>query len=341
MAVITPSTFDALRRYVNVRLQQGVPIVDADWNELDDMRKFELRAFLRWFIGDGVPLGSDGFRIAALVAPQNANDFQIQANLAPGAADALRNVGRCVVEGLDVIITANLRFTEQELHASRGAAATALAARLGVPVIAALTPPAANQTVIAYLDVWERPVSPTDDPTLVLPGLGTESCARVRREWVVRTRVGTTVPVSPNPDFIAGHSYLALATIARRAGDPNVNAADITDVRQTRLNLADLTRRLANIERLVVIPAFDPADNFSPNIQAVGANLTLRGRNFTVGTPQVRFFNNASDLPATVIGTPTPTQIVAQVPVGAVTGMRLRVVNEGGSVESTETFTLL
>lgn len=31
MAVITTSTTDPLKARVNVRLQQGVPIVDADW----------------------------------------------------------------------------------------------------------------------------------------------------------------------------------------------------------------------------------------------------------------------------------------------------------------------
>jgi len=66
MAVITSSTFDPLKRRCNVRLQQGVPIVDSDWNELDDIRKFELRAYLKWFVGDGVPDGNDGFRIDAI-----------------------------------------------------------------------------------------------------------------------------------------------------------------------------------------------------------------------------------------------------------------------------------
>ena len=61
MAVISTSTFDPLARYVNVRMQQGVPIVDADLNELDDIRQFELRAFLKWFVGDGVPDGNDDF----------------------------------------------------------------------------------------------------------------------------------------------------------------------------------------------------------------------------------------------------------------------------------------
>ncbi len=57
------NTFDKLKHYVGVRLQQGVPIVDADWNELEDIRKYELETFIKWFVGNGVPLGNDGFKI--------------------------------------------------------------------------------------------------------------------------------------------------------------------------------------------------------------------------------------------------------------------------------------
>jgi hypothetical protein len=60
------STFDRLKHYVGVRLQQGVPLVDADWNELEDIRRYEVQAFLKWFVGDGVPAGNDGFRIAGV-----------------------------------------------------------------------------------------------------------------------------------------------------------------------------------------------------------------------------------------------------------------------------------
>src|SRR5687768_11012751 len=98
MAVISADTFDPLRRYIAVRLQQGVPIVDADVNELNDVRQFELRAFLKWFVGNGVPDGANGsaFRIEGTGA---ANDFVIRAGLAPGGVDGFANVGRCLVEG--------------------------------------------------------------------------------------------------------------------------------------------------------------------------------------------------------------------------------------------------
>ena len=54
------------KHYVGVRLQQGVPLLDADWNELEDLRKHELHQLVKRFIGDGVPDGNDGFRIRAL-----------------------------------------------------------------------------------------------------------------------------------------------------------------------------------------------------------------------------------------------------------------------------------
>ena len=236
MATITPSTFDPLLGYVNVRLQQGVPILDADWNELDDRRQFELRSFLRWYVGDGVADGNDAFRIEADGSP---DDVWVRAGAPPAPVGvtptvrALAHAGRCLVDGLDVLIPADVRFTGQPLHASQAGAA-ALAASLGVPVVAALP---GGGPVLVYLDVWERALTADDEPTLVLPGLGVETCARVRREWAVRGRPGTVVPVAGDADHLAGHHYLALAAVDRSAGVPAVIDADVRDRRQRRLLL--------------------------------------------------------------------------------------------------------
>src|SRR5215510_1463268 len=156
MAVITPDTFDPLRLYIRVRLQQGVPLVDADWNEAHDVRKFEVQAFLKWFVGNGVPEGNDGFRIAGLT-PAVVRDFVIRRGV--GAASAgtspveqgLWHVGRCLVDGMDVLITEDLHFRAQPLHVNQGGAATALATALGVPTITEV--PNVTGTVVVYLDV--------------------------------------------------------------------------------------------------------------------------------------------------------------------------------------------
>lgn len=242
MAVITPDTFDPLRRFVSVRLQQGVPIVDADWNEKDDMRRFELRAYLKWFVGDGVPEGSDGFRLRALAAPA-ASDLLIGTGvpLAPvgetNLVRGLRHLGRCLVDGLEATIETEIGFRAQPLHISQAGSA-ALAAQLGTVQIPEM--PVLDGTITAYLDVWQRLVRPDEVPALVFVDIGTESCARIRLEWAVRARLGGT-PQPADADFEAGHSYYGLAEITRVAADPVVFPNQIVDLRERRLLMPPAT----------------------------------------------------------------------------------------------------
>jgi hypothetical protein len=237
MAQITPDTFDPLRRFVSVRLQQGVPIVDADWNEKDDVRRFELRTYLKWFVGDGVPFDSDAFRIRAVAVPE-ADNVLISAGVpaAPvGESNynaGLRHVGRCLVDGAEATITTDVDFRGQELHTSQPGAA-ALATQRDTVVIDEM--PVLDGTVCIYLDLWDRIVRPDELPALVFPDIGTESCARVRGEWVVRARVGTAAPQSGDADFQAGHYYYAIATVRRVAADPVVFPSQVEDQREQRL----------------------------------------------------------------------------------------------------------
>jgi hypothetical protein len=235
MAVISPDTFDPLKRFISVRLAQGVPIVDADVNQQDDIRSFELRAFLKWFVGDGVPEGTDAFRIRGTGV---AGDVQILAGTtaAPAGLDrvskGLGHVGRCLVDGRDAIIETDLTLRGQALHVSAPGAA-ALATDWSVPTVPEL--PVLNGTVVLYLDTWDRLVTPAEDPTLIFPGLGTESASRLRREWVVRWTTDPAPPVFGDGDHLPGHGYYALARVTRRAGDPLVQAEDVTDLRERRL----------------------------------------------------------------------------------------------------------
>lgn len=232
MAIISPDTFDPLRRYVSVRLAQGVPLADADWNEGDDMRRYELRAFLRWFVGDGVPAGNDGFRITAVNAPST---FTITAG---GTGPAALQAGRMLVDGLEAFITADTSFIAQPLHTTQAGAA-ALAAAWGVPVITAVpaAPVApATRTLAVYVDLWERLVTQAEDPALVLAGLGTETCSRLRREWAVRMREAAVAPASGDADFQAGHSYALLATVVQTAAN-TIDAGSVTDRRRRGVSL--------------------------------------------------------------------------------------------------------
>jgi hypothetical protein len=233
MGNFSRDTFDPLKRYVSVRLQQGVPLLDADWNEMEDIRRAELRTFLKWFIGDGVPFNNNGFRIEARSAPDNDNDFMI---LAGGARDSF-GAGRYLVNGFEVFITTDIPFTAQPLHIAQGTSAQTLADALGVDIIE--MPPLLDGPVTVYLDVWEQEVDSGNDDQLINPLIGVETCVRVKREWAVRVRPATNVPQSTDSDYVANHSYAPLAIILREAGDSTINPRDISDRRRTGITLTE------------------------------------------------------------------------------------------------------
>jgi hypothetical protein len=332
MAVISDNTFDPLRGYTGVRLQQGVPIADADWNELEDARKFELRSFLRWFVGEGVPGGNDGFRIDATDPTASDDDFRIRSGIGAATPDGLTAAGRGLAGGLEAIIVADVNFKEQPLHEDQPGA-VALAGELGVPVVARLSAPATDEEVIAYLDVWERLVTPTEDPSLVLPALNTETCARTKRDWVVRVRQAGT-----DPAVLPGHGYLDLARIRRHSGVARVEPGDVTDVRVTGMTVAVLMDRLRTLEELLLLPSFEPSPNqFSPKFGMRSQEITLRGRNFDLGGVQVRFGTTSAEVVSA-----TQTEITARVPEDAPSGaMKITVKTGGGEATSDDDFTVL
>src|SRR2546425_3823041 len=91
-------TFDAAKRYIGIRLQQGVPLLDRDWNELEDIRRHYEWMLRENYVGEGTP-DADGF---AVVAPhvRAERDFVIRA-------------GRYSVGGYDVWNEKDVFFSSQ------------------------------------------------------------------------------------------------------------------------------------------------------------------------------------------------------------------------------------
>ena len=213
-------TFNKLKHYVGVRLQQGVPIVDADWNEMEDIRKYELESFLKWFVGNGVPKGNDGFRIDRT---EDKNDFIIS-----GGDGTTDGAGRCLVEGWEVINEHDMDYTAQPLREN------GKADQWSVPPLEDLVAPIEQDRIdFVYLDVWERMVDSQDEfddqppPSMVDPHIGIETCVRRKREWVVRVVQDMPVPKTQDMsdqeillDYLErngllqdGHVYYALARL--------------------------------------------------------------------------------------------------------------------------------
>ena len=134
------------KHYVAVPLQQAVPVLDADWNEAENLRRHQHELLGARFIGSGVPAGEDGFRVGTVAVD---NDFAIKR-------------GTLLVEGKVVVNDADTTYVTQPNAA------------LAPP----LATPAADTPQIAYLDTWEREVDGQEDPALVDSRIGVETFDR-------------------------------------------------------------------------------------------------------------------------------------------------------------------
>jgi len=145
-------TFDPKNRYVGIRLQQGVPLLDRDWNELEDIRRYEEAMLRKWYVGNGTP--DDGYKISVVEPP--GNDFKIAA-------------GRCMVNGFEVVNDKEICYTDQA----------------DVKPLSAGT----DRTDTVYLDVWIEEVTGAEDPALKnSQDVNVPTCERHKLEW--RVRVG-------------------------------------------------------------------------------------------------------------------------------------------------------
>lgn len=192
--------------YVAVRLQQGVPILDADWNLLDDLRRRDAETLGGRFLGDGVPTGSDAFRVFSNGQP---NDFGIKAGL-------LMVGGKVVGIGADTSYTGQPSFNNPAV----------------TPTVGPLTTPGANAAFLAYLDTWEREVDGQADTTLIDARIGVETAVRVQRVWSVRVILLTDFPaaLAAAP---AGHLFYPLAQLNRLGGNAAIFDDMVVDARDT------------------------------------------------------------------------------------------------------------
>lgn len=225
--------FAKIRHYVSVRLKQGVPMVDADWNEMQDLRRYELRNFLRWFVGNGIPGNNNGFRILPSGDP---NDVIIA-----GGDGTPEGGGRCLVDGLEVINPEDVAFSAQEF------ADPAQAAIADVDPVAMPDTPLSGIRVDLYcLDVWEREITSaeTGHEDIVDPRIEIETSRRLRREWAVRVvDQASGVPVDDSPP---GHRYYPLASVLRTVGVDIIATGAITDLRRRGVTI----QSNANMEQI-------------------------------------------------------------------------------------------
>jgi hypothetical protein len=144
-------TFDSSHHYIGIRLQQGVPLLDRDWNELEDIRRYFERMLRRHYIGQGVP-GSGDFQITA---GNNPNDFLIGA-------------GRCMVNGHDLYNDNPIHYTKQPHRPE------------------ALSTPQIDEVLSVYLKYNINRIDSSDEEWLGnTQDINMETCLRDRLDWEV------------------------------------------------------------------------------------------------------------------------------------------------------------
>ncbi|MFN7997435.1 MAG: hypothetical protein U0Q18_27710 [Bryobacteraceae bacterium] len=160
-------TFQESKQFIGVRLQRGVPLLDRDWNEAEDIRRYYERSLRRNYFGNGVP---------------DDTSFRIQPSPTPSAGDFLISPGRCLVDGYD------LWNDSPRLYSSQA----------GSPTLPAT---AENTRFIVYLAPSITRVTAADDPDLSNnQDIKMETCVRDKVNWTVGVvRLPETIPAAAFP----------------------------------------------------------------------------------------------------------------------------------------------
>jgi hypothetical protein len=277
------NTYDPTKGYISVRLQQGVPLVDADWNEAADVLRNELYAVNQWLLPDGFPQGSVVLQMSGWGAGNDLmtwpGAFVLGGRLGNVLPNDVLNLGLFGI--FPITVYSEQRWTNQ-----------ASANHDGVAVIPPLTTPAAARTDTVYADVWEQEIGSADDANLINPVIGVETCVRLKRNVAIRVAEGASAPPAPP----AGHTFVPVAQLNRAAGNAQITAAMITDLR--RVYATQYGARTVMLH-----PDLRPFSSFQPWIIYAGNADMPSGTSSADGYMALPLPDRAGNMSITVSGT--------------------------------------
>jgi len=221
---ISRSSFNPLKHFSGVRMQQGRVQLDADWNEQVDIATYFTRAATADLIGpSGAPAADAGFAITAQGG-----------GLAIGA-------GRMYVNGI-------LCENSQTALVASGSANSQ-------PDLPGYTLPTQPGMYTVYLDVWERDITALDDPSILEIALGgVDTTTRSRIVWQVKL-MGALGGCTPN---FSGLLPPSTGTMQAQA-QPNSGASTPCAV-PAQAGYSSLENQLYRIE--VQTPGYAPTATF-------------------------------------------------------------------------------
>ncbi|HEV2708092.1 MAG TPA: hypothetical protein VGV59_19405 [Pyrinomonadaceae bacterium] len=199
--------------YTRVRFQQGKPILDRELNLLGDLSGTQTLA--RHHIGNGVPYGSDGFRVTGFNFA--ASDFVIKG-------------GRCLVNGLEVVLASDTTYKTQPNQSH----------------VAPL--PITNASgAFVYLRVSTSEVTDAQDTDLGNSGdIGFETALREKVDW----EVVVSVPAINQPDHFLLADFVNMQG-NQTSNDRRLTGVTLARIREelntTSGSAAGISARLDNI----------------------------------------------------------------------------------------------
>jgi hypothetical protein len=168
------SLFRKTHHHSGVFLQQGRPLIDADWNEQVSIYMHYFRTLAADIIGDhGGPIQECGFEImtdAEAGSGKQGGKSKSTSSLNPRAVDFRIGKGRYYVNGVCCENDHHVLFSEQS----------------DWPVDKKQLPNLESSAVLIYLDVWERHIGDIEYPGLRDVALPIESACRLRVVWQVK-----------------------------------------------------------------------------------------------------------------------------------------------------------
>jgi len=173
----TRDSFDPIKDFTRVMMQQGRPQLDADWNEQVAIFWEYWRNFTADVLGPHAgPKRRCGFRIwgggdlsGAPEPPMTEEEQRQLRDLLKGQGDFVIGEGSYYVDG---VRCSNPKFVTY-------------CSQPGLPGVAELENK--NQRFLVYLDVWERHITRIEDENMREVALiGTDTCSRAQRVWQVR-----------------------------------------------------------------------------------------------------------------------------------------------------------
>lgn len=197
MANITRDQFVEANAVSKKIFQEGSFVADADLNELGDILRIGNRRLLSCLVGHTNRRFGDGFKVTG--------------------------TGASLAVTIEAGFAAFLIGTQQAVLLNLAEDAT----------LSGFTTWSTSRTDYVYIDISEPEISAAEDPNIVNPDVGQETCRDLRLEYVFAISTGAVPGAAPT-----GHTYISIASITKTTGS-NIAAGDVTVLISSDLALGD------------------------------------------------------------------------------------------------------